>query len=568
MNKEMHFKVAPTMTAPIAAIMRVEPKLLTDCSKCEGNINVGLFFDGTNNNRDADKEQLKHSNVARLFDAYLEKPGKGYFRGYIPGVGTAFPEIREDGESGLGSGFGIGCEQRVLFALLYVFNAVYRSAHEGELLLDEDQIAALCCNSFVQWSEDDADSVVLGRLGLSHGLRMPLNGKGMRVKILKDLARRLQAALVKGRPYIKECFIDVFGFSRGAAEARVFCRWLDDILTDGKLAGVIVHFRFVGLIDTVASAGFFSGVAAAATGADGGHSGWAESRYLSIPASVHNCVHMIAAHELRKNFPLDTITVEGKLPPHCQEFIYPGTHSDVGGGYAPGDLGIAFDPNKQTADAQKLAQIPLNHLLECAIAAGAPMNKERAKYKLRRYDPFALSPLVQKAYDDFVTCSTLKPRPVHEWLQPYLNWRWEVRKSYSSLKHVREAGQEDRELLLEYNAKLVADAAFLDKPPKPPGILKTMLWPAFAALKHADAVRARLFEVEARTVLAIAKAAPPTEARLHTLFDLFVHDALAGFDHHQLELSGYWRYRRGYLGDEKRLVVETDAPADSARAAA
>ena len=65
MNKEMNFTVAPTMTAPTAAITRVEPKLLTDCSKCEGNINLGVFFDGTNNNRDTDKPKLKHSNVAR-----------------------------------------------------------------------------------------------------------------------------------------------------------------------------------------------------------------------------------------------------------------------------------------------------------------------------------------------------------------------------------------------------------------------------------------------------------------------------------------------------------------------
>lgn len=336
MNKEINFKVAPTMTAPTAAITRVEPKLLTDCSKCEGNINIGMFFDGTNNNRDADRPKLQHTNVVRLLDAYLDQPGKGYFRGYIPGVGTAFPEIREKGESSFGSGFGIGCEQRVLFALLYVFNAIHRAAFQNQPFLSDAQVTALCCNSVVQCSEDDPDSVELGKLGLSNGLRIPtLSGEGMRVKILKALAKRLQTALVKGRPIIKECFVDVVGFSRGAAEARVFCTWLDEILTDDKLAGVMVHFRFLGLMDTVASAGFFSSVGAAITGADGGHSGWAEARYLRIPASVRNCVHMIAVHELRKNFPLDTITVDGKLPAHCQEFMYPGAHSDVGGGYAP-----------------------------------------------------------------------------------------------------------------------------------------------------------------------------------------------------------------------------------------
>jgi len=405
MKMAMNFTVAPTMQPPIAAIRKVEPQLVTDCSKCEGNINVGVFFDGTNNNRDADAPYMKHSNVARLYDAYLEKPQEGYFPLYISGVGTRFPEIREEGESDLGSGFAIGCEQRVLFALLYVFNAIHRSGIHGASLFSDAQVAALCCNRYVDpTGAPYVDRSALAQLGLLGGLRMPDGfGDGARVKILKSQAKLLEAKLVNGKPRIKECFIDVFGFSRGAAEARVFCSWLDELLTDGKLAGVIVHLRFVGLMDTVASAGFWSSLAAATTGVNGGHSGWADSHFLRIPASVQNCVHMIAAHELRKNFPLDTITVDGVLPPHCQEFVYPGAHSDVGGGYAPGDLGIAAGKSAIEGDALKLAQVPLNHMLACAQAAGAPMDKALALRKERQYDPFALAPIVQKAYDDLLT---------------------------------------------------------------------------------------------------------------------------------------------------------------------
>lgn len=565
----INFTVAPTMMAPTAAIIRIESKLLTDSSKCEANIHIGTFFDGTSNNRDADRPKLKHTNVVRLFDAYLEKPKQGYFRCYIPGVGTAFPEIRELGESIVGSSFGNGCEQRVLFALLFVFNAIHKSAFDGAGFLNEQQIAALCCNKLVASSADDPDSVVLGRLGLYSGLMMPtLGGDGMRAKILKTFSKRLQAALSKGRPVIKECFLDVFGFSRGAAEARVFCNWLDELLIDGKLAGVMVHLRFVGLMDTVASAGFVSSVGAAITGGDGGHSGWAEARHLRIPSSVRNCVHFIAAHELRKNFPIDTVTVNAKLPAHCQEFIYPGAHSDVGGGYAPGDLGIAFDSNLHLADAQKLAQVPLNQLLECAIAAGAPLDKERAKDKLRQYNPFALAPAVQKAYDDFVTCSTLKARPIREWLQPYLNWRWQVSKAYTSLKHVSEASSEDRALLIEYNARLLADAAFLDHTEKPNILFSFLPLARLARTVLVDTARANCFGEEARTVLANAKAAAATDRRLHVLFDFYVHDSLAGFNHNNLELSGYWRYRRGFLGDEKRLMVENQGASDADRALA
>lgn len=562
MKTEMKFKVAPTLLAPTTAISRVDPTLLTDCSKCEGNINIGLFFDGTGNNRDADKGAFKHSNVARLHETYLDKPTRGYFPLYIPGVGTRFPEIREAGESNLGSGFAIGCEQRVLYGLLHIFNSIHAGGFENQPMLSAAQVSALCCNGLVQWDEDSQDSVALGRLGLFRGLRMPyFGGDGKRLEILKGLEKQLQAALIKGRPIIKECFIDVFGFSRGAAEARVFCSWLDELLADGKLAGIIIHFRFVGLMDTVASAGFFSSVAAVVTGADGGHSGWADSRWLRIPTSVQNCVHMIAAHELRKNFPLDTITIGGDLPAHCQEYVYPGAHSDIGGGYAPGALGIAIDRDLHTADALKLSQLPLNHMLACAIAAGAPMKIATAVDRLRAYNPFALSPLVHKAYDDFVAFSTLKPRTVHEWLQPYLNWRWENRLAYRSLKHVREASQADRALLLAHNAWLVEDAAFLDYMERPRSFLSRLL-PQSRILAQINAARLSAFDDEARSVLAIAKAAAPTEIRLHHMFDLFVHDSLAGFDHKRCELAGYWRYRKGYLGDEKRQITHSDVPGD------
>ena len=569
MKMAMNFTVAPTMKAPTAAITRVEPHLVTDCSKCEGNINVGLFFDGTNNNRDADLPSLRHTNVARLYDAYLQKPRDGHFALYIPGVGTRFPELREEGESDLGSGFAVGCEQRVLFALLYVFNAIHRSGFVGTPFFDDAQVTALCCNQYVdQESGRNDDRIALATLGLSNGLRMPAAfGDGARAKTLKAQARLLEAKLVNGKPRIKECFIDVFGFSRGAAEARVFCSWLDELLADGKLAGVIVHLRFVGLMDTVASAGFWSGLAAATTGVNGGHSGWADSHFLRIPASVHNCVHMIAAHELRKNFPLDTITIDGVLPPHCLEFAYPGAHSDVGGGYAPCDLGISVGQNANESDALKLAQIPLNHMLECAAAAGAPMKKGWAMDNRRGYDPFALAPMVQKAYDDFLTFSTPKPRAVHEWLQPYLTWRWQVRKSYKSLNHVAKASPKERELLLKYNDKLIADAALLERTAAAPSAF-TLLRTLISVDAKRDAAYLLMLDPEARTVLSIAQAAPPTDARLHKMFDLYVHDSLAGFDHKLLETTGYWRYRKGFLGSPKRLIAENDGAADASSAAA
>lgn len=568
MNKEMNFKVAPTMKAPVAAIVPVEPTLLTDCAKCEGNINLGLFFDGTNNNMAADSRNLADSNIVRLFNAYSQKTDQGHYRRYIPGVGTRFPEIREEGTSNLGTGFAIGCEERVLFGLLWVLDAIHSSAFNEQRLFNDAQVMALCCCQSIHSSiVRTDDNAALASLGLENGLRIPdTMGDGMREDILKEQINRLEKKLTKGRPVIKECFIDIFGFSRGAAEARVFCHWLDDLLVGGKLAGIVVHFRFLGLIDTVASAGFWSSLVASTTGLDGGHSGWADSKYLRIPGSVKNCVHMVSMHELRKNFPLDTITIEGDLPAHCQEFAYPGAHSDVGGGYMPGELGISISRDVHEGDALKLSQIPLNHMLECAMAAGAPMNKKRA-YTVYNPAPFAIDPRVQKAYDDFLTSSTLKPRAVHEWLQPYLNWRYQVRLRYASLDHVRKANKADAALLIQFNEYLLADAELLDAPADR-SVMGLLLPQFYGAIKIKRSVSRAMLDSEAPAVLALAKAAAPTKPEMHLMFDHFVHDSLAGFNHHALEPTGYWRYRKGFLGSPKRLIAENDSSAGTDQVAA
>src|SRR6187402_1132363 len=85
---------------------------------CQGQVYVGLFFDGTGNNRDwiepeYSKTQLlrnKHSNIARLFDAHINEPENGIFAYYMPGVGTPFKEVGditewEYGKAGMGFGF-------------------------------------------------------------------------------------------------------------------------------------------------------------------------------------------------------------------------------------------------------------------------------------------------------------------------------------------------------------------------------------------------------------------------------------------------------------------------------
>lgn len=341
----------------------------------------------------------------------------------------------------------------------------------------------------------------------------------------------------------------------------MFCHWFDQLISGGKFAGVIVHFRFVGLMDTVASAGFWSGAANGVFNTTDGHSGWAAVEHLLLPASVNNCVHMVAMHEQRKNFPLDEIGVEGLLPPHCQQFAYPGTHSDVGGGYLPEVLGISVGKTPLQSDARKLSQIPLNHMFDCAVAAGAPMSKKMALDQYAGHDPFAIAPELQKAFNDFFAVMKATPRPLRTWLQPYLNWRWQVRNNYSNLEHVRKAG-DGQKLLISANRKLIADANLLLS-----GDLKMSqrFLAAVTGRNRANLSDGRYpqqsmetahLDPEAPAVLEIAKTAAPIPETLAMFFDGYVHDSVAGFGKTLVEPTGYWRYRRGFRGNNKASLAQ------------
>lgn len=583
MSDTVIFKLAPSLTAPTKRINRVVPKVPAELVKCECHLNIGVFFDGTYNNYENDIAKLEQSNIARLFESYRNEPKRGFFKIYVPGVGTTFRQINEFGKSKSGGGFGIGCEARVLFGLLSLLNTIHRTAFEGQMLFNDEQIRVLCS---IRNGGDGShgDYAELRKFGLNSGLLIPdFFGEGNRQDFFRDQTQRLESKIsAEGKTVIKEIFLDIFGFSRGAAEARVFCNWLERLLIDQKIAGISVRFRFVGIFDTVAAGGFWSGVNSAVTNTPDGHSGWASVEYLRLPRILENCVHMVAMHELRRNFPLDTAGIDGKLPPNTQEIVYPGTHSDVGGGYAPGELGCFIGGNFVEGDSLKLSQIPLNHMFECAVSAGAPMEKNCAIVKLvyaplenrvRRdaavnnpsqldkktisliFDSFALSPSLINAYNAFITASSLNPRELNEWMQPYLNWRWQKRFRYEELLHVYRANEKDKKILRKFNLMLIKDAELIERVSRKNKVLSSVVFIGNDTLERADRIAFSLLDKEAKYILEIAKKSPNVPAPIQFLFDNFLHDSLAGFNSKALEPAGYWRYRKGFLGSAKGGIV-------------
>ncbi|OBU85639.1 hypothetical protein MY55_15820 [Chromobacterium subtsugae] len=201
---------------------------------------------------------------------------------------------------------------------------------------------------------------------------------GLKVKKPTSLSDR-QAAMKEGmtkvlnklaqpdfKPQLLKIKLCVYGFSRGAAEARAFLWRLNEQMPDGTFFGIPLEVKFLGIFDTVASVGLTE-LAPGATG----HLDWGGDMALPDKAWLLCCAHMVSAHEQRLCFPLDSVgnSASGGYPSCVQgEWVYPGMHSDVGGGYPPNDQGKA-----RGEQGLLLSQLPLNHMYRLAFDAGAPL---------------------------------------------------------------------------------------------------------------------------------------------------------------------------------------------------
>ena len=333
---------------------------LRGASTCARSLHISLFFDGTNNNEDYDTHKAKPphpTNIARLYHASLDKPEAGYYRYYIPGVGTPFPEIGELDYSLSGMAAANRGEDRINWGLLRIVDALSFALNNRQRLDLQVARAKLSAMS-TTWP--------------LHAL-----GKSSRRAAMTALLEPLRAKVATAQPTVLGIKLFVYGFSRGAAEARTFLTWLSELfdvpkdaeLPAQQLLGLPLSIEFLGLLDTVAAVGS----AHVAPFADG-HMDWADGTQplpdaTQFPEWIKTCVHFVAAHEQRLCFSLDSIRyANGHYPPYATEVIYPGMHSDVGGGYPMGDQGKA-----RGGPGELLSQIVLHDLYAAAFAAGAPL---------------------------------------------------------------------------------------------------------------------------------------------------------------------------------------------------
>ncbi|WP_303293765.1 DUF2235 domain-containing protein [Marinobacter sp. ST-43] len=177
----------------------------------------------------------------------------------------------------------------------------------------------------------EADSTV----GMATGLGE--TGIAQQVENLFDEAAARIREDLQGREVTTVTF-DLFGFSRGAAATRHAVNELSKG-KEGQLAKIMhdmgmkwpnqTKIRFVGVFDTVAAI------------VNPFDLDFSPSNSLNKPIElglqggcVDQVIHLVAADEKRANFALNSIkSSNGEMPVNFREIVFPGVHSDIGGGY-------------------------------------------------------------------------------------------------------------------------------------------------------------------------------------------------------------------------------------------
>ena len=508
---------------------------------CRIPVRVGLFFDGTNNNMNRDLEgertaldgvskiaqrplevdEASHSNVARLYLAFTQdKPSSGYFRYYIPGVGTPFPLIGEAIETDHGKAFAKGGQARIIWAIFRVLDSLYRTVSNNSKWKPPDKFGEL--------AQKHVEMVGSVERNMDDGQSHRMTHREWFEPYLQELRTKLASTL---KPKIPKLTISVFGFSRGAAEAAAFCHYLAELFSDKCLVGIETSIDFLGLFDTVASVGMSDSAGRTTIVPNAlfdGHWAWANKILKPLPECVIKGRHYIAAHEQRMNFPVTQI--KGANDDFI-EVYFAGVHSDVGGGYAPGEMGKA-----RGSQSAMLSQIPLAYMFKDAREAGVPLQPFSLFSDRLRQDYLVRKDLAT-AWNAYTAELGTGGSVIKKHMQLYYRWRAARLKTLVSTASFLAATPQAQEDLRSSNDMLIGDLEALRirkqfKYPRTAKQIPALSLQDMSRINHWHLYRLQneipLDEWES-WALSIFDKPEPLPPDVMRFFDDYVHDSLAGF---------------------------------------
>ena len=540
---------------------------------CANYAHIGVFFDGTNNNKYFSTKEKSHSNVARLYDVF---PGKGvlteeqirqtarvYYDGewekrtlpvpstfaakekaeyfseaqarktmyrkiYVPGVGTPFRQVGDENDDELGNRLGEAVAKygnaRIIWAMLQVLSLLMSMSGQEAIPAQElDDMARKLGRPAV---DGDVKIEFYKKLNGSHYLR----------KLQND---RL--------PKIEAVNLYVFGFSRGAAAARSFCTRMRTYLATLDIKFEI-HIKFLGLFDTVASVGSAHS-SRALYGKEDGHHSWA-AMDLMFPSGIDKTVHLVAAHEVRGSFPITSIAgMTG------EEIVFPGVHSDVGGGYAPTEQGKSVYVDTDTG---KLSQIPLSVMYRKAVMAGVPLLLPSEWQDDTIKEVMKVDPVLIRDFNSYRENTDIGGKYLRDMLRKqyafYIRWR---KMRYGTLEKVMSANlakvnskrmrERDVADLRDAEKRLGLELAFLNGRRDPSTGMpyrssQENLSGETAILGGIIQMMEKVNQWEKEGIKKIWNDKAPPQAAVK-MFEQYVHDSVGWFRVEPAESWGYLRWR-------------------------
>ena len=540
---------------------------------CANYAHIGVFFDGTNNNKYFSTKEKSHSNVARLYDVF---PGKGvlteeqirqtarvyydsewekrtlpvpstfaakekaeyfseaqvrktmYRKIYVPGVGTPFRQVGDENDDELGNRLGEAVAKygnaRIIWAMLQVLSLLMSMSGQEAIPAQElDDMARKLGRPAV---DGDVKIAFYKKLNGSHYLR----------KLQND---RL--------PKIEAVNLYVFGFSRGAAAARSFCTRMRTYLAKLDIKFKI-NIKFLGLFDTVASVGSAHS-SRALYGKEDGHHSWA-AMDLMFPSGIDKTVHLVAAHEVRGSFPITSIAgMTG------EEIVFPGVHSDVGGGYAPTEQGKSVYVDTDTG---KLSQIPLSVMYRKAVMAGVPFLLPSEWQDDTIKEVMKVDPVLIRDFNSYRENTDIGGKYLRDMLRKqyafYIRWR---KMRYGTLEKVMSANlakvnskrmrERDVADLRDAEKRLGLELAFLNGRRDPSTGMpyrssQENLSGETAILGGIIQMMEKVNQWEKEGIKKIWNDKAPPQAAVK-MFEQYVHDSVGWFRVEPAESWGYLRWR-------------------------
>ncbi|WP_196250187.1 phospholipase effector Tle1 domain-containing protein [Chromobacterium violaceum] len=509
-------------TAQKAARFQTKAELGNNANKkiepsCKTNIWSSFFFDGTNNNRDRDlveaekngkpRYRCDHSNIVSLYETAIDDQKANHYTHYMQGVGTIFKDINENEPSDMGLSMAAGGQARLSYAYYQLCNDISLTFNGKRLFTADDFKKEL------RVSKD----------------RNP-NPRFPDLSSLQTIQKRLALEIGnnKNTPKIEIVNVAVFGFSRGAALARVFCRWLELSCTrqgdTWLFAGCVpIRLYFLGVFDTVASVGMAHSTPGlgrspgrSANGVVDGQNSWATPDMLKVTSFTKQCRHYVASHEVRYSFPLTSIRHEdGSMPLNAVEVVYPGSHSDVGGGYGPGDQGKAVGHRRKL-----LSQIALLNMYNDARAAGVPLRSLSALKRDPAAQDFEIDPLLIKRFNAYMAWTNAGGRIVEDALYAHLKkyWHWRIATSPQFMQQdcIQQLSKGSTQRSSRSDKQDLEDMRASEKD-----------WQG--DLSKAQIVQDSVNEAAELLRLQSTEAGKPVPKDVHDFFDQHVHDSHASF---------------------------------------